>query len=61
MALEELSVKQTSTGYWVIQSGNIDLSGAITRAAAEAECDVLRRIRERAGEEARGGAPDQAR
>jgi hypothetical protein len=48
MALEELSVKQTSTGYWVVHSGEIELQGAITRAAAEAECDVLRRIRRRA-------------
>jgi hypothetical protein len=45
MALEELSVRQTATGYWVIQSGEIELSGAITRKAAEAECEVLRQIR----------------
>jgi hypothetical protein len=48
MALQELSVKETHTGYWVIQSGDVELSGAITRAAAEAECEVLRRIRTRA-------------
>ena len=48
MALEELSVKETNTGYWVIQSGNVELCGAITRAAAEAECEILRRIRARA-------------
>jgi hypothetical protein len=61
MPLEKLSVRQTPTGYWVITSGEIELSGAITRAAAEAECDVLRRIRERASEEAPHPSPRPAR
>jgi hypothetical protein len=61
MRLGELSVGQTPTGYWVIKSGDIELSGAITRAAAEAECEVLRRIRERACEEAPHPSPRPAR
>ena len=48
MSPDELSIKETATGYWVIQSGDVELSGAITRAGAEAECEVVRGIRRRA-------------
>jgi hypothetical protein len=62
MSLDELSVKETPTGYWVVQSGDIELPGAITRAAAEAECEVLRQIRTRAANATkRTGQPERER
>ena len=47
MNLEPLTIKQTATGYWIVQSGGTELSGAVTRAAAEAERDLLKRLRAR--------------
>jgi len=43
----QLTVKQTATGYWVVQSGSEQISGAVTRQAAEAERDLMRRLRRR--------------
>ena len=47
MQSEPLTVKQTPTGYWVVQRGAIQLAGAPTRRAAEAERDLLDRLRSR--------------
>jgi hypothetical protein len=44
---KQLTVKQTPTGYWVVQSGSEQLSGAVTRQAAEAERELMRRLRRR--------------
>jgi ribosomal protein L37AE/L43A len=44
---EQLTVKRTATGYWVVQSGAEQLSGAVTRQAAEAERELMRRLRRR--------------
>ena len=44
---KQLTVKQTATGYWVVQSGAAQLSGAVTRQAAEAERELMRRLRRR--------------
>lgn len=44
---EQLTVKQTATGYWVVQSGSEHISGAVTRQAAEAERELMRRLRRR--------------
>jgi hypothetical protein len=44
---ERLTIKQTSTGYWVVQQGPVDLAGAMTRTAAEAERDLRNRLRNR--------------
>jgi hypothetical protein len=43
----QLTVKQTATGYWVVQSGSEQISGAVTRQAAEAERELMRRLRRR--------------
>ncbi len=42
-----LSVKRAASNYWVLRSGATDLSGAITREAAEAERELVRRLRRR--------------
>jgi hypothetical protein len=44
---ERLTIKQTSTGYWVVQRGGVHLAGALTREAAEAELRLLERLRAR--------------
>jgi hypothetical protein len=38
---EQLKIKQTATGYWVVERGGVQLAGAMTRSAAEAERDLL--------------------
>ena len=47
MQREPLTIKQTATGYWVVQRGAVQLTGAITREAAEAERELLERLRDR--------------
>jgi hypothetical protein len=44
---ERLTIKQTATGYWVVERGAVQLAGATTRRAAEAERDLLNRLRDR--------------
>jgi len=44
---KQLTVKQTATGYWVVQSGSEQIAGAVTRQAAEAERELMRRLRRR--------------
>lgn len=44
---QRLTVKQAAINYWVVQSGSEQLSGAVTRQAAEAERDLMRRLRRR--------------
>lgn len=46
-ANEQLTVKRTARNYWVVQSGTDDLSGGVTRQAAEAERELMRRLRRR--------------
>jgi hypothetical protein len=41
---EQLTIKQTSTGYWSVQRGSVHLAGAPTRRGAEAERELLRRL-----------------
>lgn len=55
-----LTVKQTATGYWVVQSGAAQISGAVTRQAAEAERDLMRRLRRRTAT-MRSAAPHRPR
>jgi hypothetical protein len=43
----QLTIKQTRTGYWVVQRGGVPLAGAMTRKAAEGERELLRRLGER--------------
>lgn len=47
---EPLTVKETATGYWFVQRGAVELVGAITREAAEAERELILRLRERTSE-----------
>jgi hypothetical protein len=44
---ERLTIKQTPTGYWVVEQGAMQLASAMTRSAAEAERDLLTRLRNR--------------
>lgn len=45
---EQLTIRQTRTGYWSVQRGTVHLAGAMTRKGAEAERDLLRRLSGRA-------------
>jgi hypothetical protein len=55
--MEPLTISQTHTGYWVVQSGAVELAGAITLKGAEAERDLMRRLRDRAQEAAQEREP----
>jgi hypothetical protein len=41
---EQLTIKQTRTGYWSVQRGSVHMVGAMTRKGAEAERELLRRL-----------------
>lgn len=45
---EKLTVKRSASNYWVVQSGAVEIAGAVTREAAEAERELTRRLRLRA-------------
>lgn len=47
MQQQQLTVKQTATGYWVVKRGTVELAGALTRQAAEAERDLMRLLGDR--------------
>ncbi|HWX74508.1 MAG TPA: hypothetical protein VNZ05_04325, partial [Solirubrobacteraceae bacterium] len=47
MQAQRLKIKQTATGYWVVERGAVQVAGATTRKAAEAERDLLNRLRDR--------------
>jgi hypothetical protein len=44
---ERLTIRRTATGYWVVQRGGVQLAGCLTRQAAEAERNLLERLRDR--------------
>ncbi|HEV7161734.1 MAG TPA: hypothetical protein VGN25_00625 [Solirubrobacteraceae bacterium] len=44
---EQLTIRQTRTGYWSVQRGSVHLAGAMTRKGAEAERELLRRLGKR--------------
>jgi hypothetical protein len=44
---ERLTIKQTATGYWVVEQGSVQLAGAMTREGAESERDLRKRLRNR--------------
>jgi hypothetical protein len=44
---EQLTIKQTAANHWVVQSRSEEVSGALTRQAAEAERELVRRLRRR--------------
>ena len=45
---EKLTVKQSASNYWVVQSGSVEIAGAVARQGAEAERELTRRLRLRA-------------
>ena len=47
MQANELTVKRTARNYWVVQSGATAVAGGVTRQAAEAERELVRRLRRR--------------
>ena len=55
---DQLKIKQTATGYWFVERGAVQLAGAMTRGAAEAERDLLNHLRGRSVR--RLGAPQTA-
>jgi hypothetical protein len=44
---EQLNLKQTATNYWVVERGPDQIAGGLTREAAEAERELVRRLRRR--------------
>ncbi len=44
---EQLTIKQTPTGYWSVQRGATHIAGAATRKGAEAERELLKRLSSR--------------
>jgi hypothetical protein len=43
----QLTVKRRAHNYWVVQRGADDVAGGVTRQAAEAERELMRRLRRR--------------
>jgi hypothetical protein len=44
MQTEQLTIRQTPTGYWSVQRGATHVAGAVSRKGAEAEREMLRRL-----------------
>jgi hypothetical protein len=57
---EQLTVKQSASNYWVVRSGAVEISGAVTRKGAEAERELMRRLRRRTAQ-MRSAAPRRPR
>jgi hypothetical protein len=58
---EQLTLKQTANNYWVVERGPDDaIAGALTRKAAEAERELVRRLRRRTTQ-MRSAAPGRSR
>jgi hypothetical protein len=57
---DNLKVTQTSRTYWVVQGADGQLSGGVTRKAAEAERELVNRLRSRTAQ-MRSFAPRRAR
>jgi hypothetical protein len=45
MQAQQLTIKKTATGYWTVTRGAIHLAGSMTRKGAEAERELLERLR----------------
>jgi hypothetical protein len=54
--MKPLTIRETATGYWLVQRGSVQVAGAPTRRGAEAERDLLERLRDRAPRRRRGTA-----
>jgi hypothetical protein len=57
---EQLTVKQQARTYWVVERGSHEIAGGPTRQAAEAERELVRRLRRRTAQ-MRRTAPRRAR
>jgi hypothetical protein len=57
---EQLTVKQQARTYWVVERGSREIAGGPTRQAAEAERELVRRLRRRTTQ-MRSGAPRRPR
>jgi hypothetical protein len=57
---EPLNLKQTATNYWVLERGPDQIAGGLTREAAEAERELVRRLRRRTAQ-MRSAAPRRPR
>ncbi|HUA73818.1 MAG TPA: hypothetical protein VL988_03590 [Solirubrobacteraceae bacterium] len=44
---QQLTVKQKARTYWVVERGRDEIAGGLTRQAAEAERELVRRLRRR--------------
>jgi hypothetical protein len=51
---DQLKIKQTATGYWIVERGAVQLAGGMTRSAAEAERDLVNQLRGRSVRRLRG-------
>ncbi len=54
MQSQQLTIRQTPTGYWTVQRGDVHLAGSMTKRGAEAERDLMLRLGRRAVRRARG-------
>ena len=57
---QQLKIKQTATGYWTVQRGEVHLRGAMTRRGAEAERELMERLRRRSPRRAAAAAAGEA-
>jgi len=57
MQPQQLTIRQTQTGYWTVQRGDTHLAGSMTRRGAEAERDLLLRLSRRTVRRAAGRSP----
>jgi hypothetical protein len=46
MQTNQLTIKQTATGWWTVQRGRIQLAGAWTKDGAERERELLKALSE---------------
>jgi len=57
---EQLTVKQKTPNHWVVERGRNEIAGGLTRQAAEAERELVRRLRRRTAQ-MRSTAPRRPR
>jgi hypothetical protein len=56
----QLTVKQKTANHWVVQRGRDEIAGGLTRQAAEAERELVQRLRRRTAQ-MRSTAPRRPR
>jgi hypothetical protein len=54
--MKPLTIRETATGYWLVQRGSVQVASGPTRRAAEAERDLLERLRDRTSRRRRGAS-----